>query len=79
MGSHNIKLFAKNVKSGNPNRGGENIQSGYRDGIWHRKMCLAYNDRLKKTKNGRNSSTKLRKNQNVWRKGNLQVLRNIGN
>ena len=39
-----VKLFAKNEKRiGNPNPGSENIQSGHKDGIWHRKMCYAKN------------------------------------
>ena len=37
-----IKLLAKKEKEfGDPNTGSENIQSGYRYGIWHRKMCHA--------------------------------------
>ena len=32
----------------------------------------------KKTNNRRNRTIKSRKNQNAWRKGNLQVLGNIG-
>ena len=33
----NIKLFAKNVKELETNKRSENIQSGHRDWIWHRK------------------------------------------
>ena len=41
-------------------------------------MCHANNEKRKTTNAGRNRTTKLRKNQNAWRKGNLQVLGNIG-
>ena len=40
-------------------------------------MCHVYNVKRKTTNNGRNRITKSRKNQNVRRKGNLQVLGNI--
>ena len=36
----NIKLFDKYEKRiGNVNTGNEDIQLGYRGGIWNRKMC----------------------------------------
>ena len=41
-------------------------------------MCPANHEKRKKTNNERNRSTKSRKNQNVLRKGNLQILWNIG-
>ena len=41
-------------------------------------MYHAYNEKRKTTKDGRNRSTKSRKNQNAQRKGNLQILGNIG-
>ena len=37
----------KMKKTGNPNIGSGNIQSGHRDGIWHRKMCHANNAKRK--------------------------------
>ncbi len=52
----------------------QNIQSGHRDGIWHRKMFHANNEKQKMTNDGRNKNSKLRKNQTFWRKGNLQIL-----
>ena len=57
----------------------KNIQPGYWDGIWHRKMWHAHNKKWEKTNNGRNKTAKSRKNQNAWRKGKLQVYGNIGN
>ena len=51
---------------------------GYKNGNWHRKMCYTYNENKKKMNNRRNRTTKSRKNQNIWRKGKLLVLRNIG-
>ena len=41
-------------------------------------MCHANNEKRKNTNNGRNRTTKPRKNQSAWRKGKLQVLDNIG-
>ena len=41
-------------------------------------MYHATNEKWKKTNVSRNRTTKLRKNQNTWRKGNLQVLGNTG-
>ena len=55
----------------------ERIESGFRYGIWHRKMCPTNNEKVKPTNDGRNRSTKSAKNQNVQRKGILQVLGNI--
>ena len=55
----------------NPNLGSEDIQSKYRDKIFHRKTCHANNGRQKTTNDERNRNTKSRKNQNTWRKGNL--------
>ena len=40
-------------------------------------MCHAPKEKWKKTNNIRNRTAKLRKNQNTWRKGNLQALENI--
>ena len=41
-------------------------------------MCHAYNEKRETTNDGRNRTTKSRKNQNAQRKGNLQILGNIG-
>ena len=56
----------------------KNIQPGYRDGIWHRKMRHVHNEKLEKRNNRRNRTTKSGKNLNAGRKGKLQVLGNIG-
>ena len=40
-----MELFSKNEKELETNKCSENIQSGYRDGIWHRKMCHASNEK----------------------------------
>ncbi len=60
---------------GNSNTRSENIQLGHRDGIWHRKMRHATNEKRKTTHDGRDGTTKSRKNQ---RKGNIPILGNIG-
>ena len=62
----------------NSNTGSEDIQSWYKDGILHRKMCHANNEQRKTTNDGRNRTTESGKNQNAQRKGNLQILGNIG-
>ena len=41
-------------------------------------MCHVNNEKWKTTNEGRNRTTKPRKNQIVQRKGNLQILGNIG-
>ena len=48
------------------------------DGIWHRKMCHANKEQRKTINDGRNRTTKSRKNQNSQRKVNLQILGDIG-
>ena len=48
-----IKLFAKNEKELEAL-----IQSGHRNGIWHRKMCNACNEKWQTTCNWRNGTTK---------------------
>ena len=49
----------------------------YNKGIWRRKMYHAHDEKWKKAKNGMNRTAKSRKNQDAWRKRNLQVLGNI--
>ena len=72
-----IKLFAKNEKEL------ESLiltieyktrTSGYRNGIWLRKMYHVCKENWKTVNNVRNRTAKTRKNQNTRRKGNLQVL-----
>ena len=62
----------------NPNTGSENIKLGHRDGIRYRERRYAYNENQETTYNGRNRMTKSRKNQIARRKGNLEILWNIG-
>ena len=45
------------------NTNNKNTQSGYRNGIWNRKIFLAYDEKLKKTNNGRNRTIKSGENQ----------------
>ena len=66
-----IKLFAKTWLIGDSDINDNYIQSGYRDGIWNRKMCFAKNEERKTTIDGRNRTTKFRKNQNARRKTKL--------
>ena len=73
-----IKLFAKNeieleiltltVRIYNQDMGME----------FGTKLCHANNEKRKTTYEGRNGTTKSRKNQNARRIGNLQILGNIG-
>ena len=44
------------------------IHEEKRDGIGQSKMCPAYFEKQKTTKNGRNRNTKSRKNQNAMKK-----------
>ena len=48
-----IKLFAKILY--------KNIQSGHRDGIWHRKMCFAQKEKRETVHDERNGATRPRK------------------
>ena len=73
-----IKLFAKMEKNWEFDANNKNMQSGYRNGIRHRKMYQADNEKWKKTNNRRNKTTKSRKNQDTWKKWKLQVCGNIG-
>ena len=66
-----IKLFVKNEKRiENSNTRCQNIQPGHRDGIWHRKMRHANNEKQKSIHDGRNGTSKSRQKQNTQRKGN---------
>ena len=53
-----IKLLANNEKKESPCTGCENIQSRYRDEIWHRKMCPAYNEKCETTHDQDNGTSK---------------------
>ena len=43
------KKINKRKRIGDSNTNNEKIQQGYRDGIWHRRMCHTQNERRKKT------------------------------
>ena len=55
----------------------KNIHPEYKNGIWHRKMCHAYNKKWQKRNNCRNRTAKSGKHQNAWREGKILVLGNI--
>ncbi len=73
-----IKLFAKNEKELETLTQTENIQSRYRNGIWHRKIHHASNEKGQITHNRRSQTTKSSSHQNGRRKGKLQILGDIG-
>ena len=56
------KLFAKKTS----NTRSENIQSGHRDGIWHRKMCHASYEKRQTTHDTRLERSEERKRTNTW-------------
>ena len=71
-----IKWLANKEKELGSDINNKNID-GSRNGIWHRKMCHAHNEKRKMTNNRRNRTAKSRKNQNTWRKWKLRILGNI--
>ena len=74
----NLLMLAKNKKRfEDSDANNKNIQPGYRDGIWHRKMCQALYVKRKKINNRRKRTAKSRKYHIVWREGKLQILGNI--
>ena len=77
MYMNNIKHCQKWKKKWNPKTDCGNIQSWWKDGIWHRKKCHANNEQRKTTNDGRNRTTKSWPIQNARRKGNLQLLKYI--
>ena len=56
----NINNIKKRIRTGNSNTHSENIQSGHKDGIWHRKMYHAGNEKLQTTPDRRNRTAKSR-------------------
>ena len=62
-------VFTSGKRNNNNNNNDDNMVE---------KMYHAHNEKWKKTNNGRNKTAKSKKNQNAWRKGNLQVIGNIG-
>ena len=72
-----IKLFAKKKKrkrTGNSNTRSQNIQLGYKNGIWHRKMWHDCKEKWQTTYDWRNGTTKSREDLNTRRKRNVQIL-----
>ena len=53
-----IKLFAKYEKELETDINNTNMQPGYRNGIWYRKMCHTYHEKWGKRNTGRNRTTK---------------------
>ena len=50
MTSNYLQKVKKTKKqTGNSNTRSQNIQSGHRNGIWHRKMCNACNEKWQMT------------------------------
>ena len=73
MYTDDIKLFAKTKnKNGNSYIRSQNIQSRYKDGIWHRKMYHANNDKQEKTHDGRNGTTKSKKKKKKKKKKKMK-------
>ena len=70
-----IKLFAKKI-IGNSNTNYENMQSRYRNEIWHRKMPHDMTEKWQTTHKGRSRTTKWSSHENARRK---EILRDIGN
>ena len=62
--------YLQNMKkrTGNSKTGSKNIQSGHWNGIWHRKICNARNDKWQTTSDWWNGTTKSRQDQNARRK-----------
>ena len=75
------KLFAKKLsRVGDSERINKNLQPRFRNEIWHWKMSCDHKEKWEKTNNERNRTAKAKKKiLNVWKKGKLQVLGNIGN
>ena len=66
-------ICQKRKRIGNSCTGSETIQLRHRD-----RMSYANNEKREMTNDGRNRTSKSRKNKNSQRKGNLQILGNIG-
>ena len=76
---YNIELFAKNQKKiGDSYKDYKNKESGNRNRIWDAKICQVNNEKQSSKNDRRNRTTKGKQNQDDQRKGNLQVLKNIG-
>ena len=62
-----IIIIIRRRRIGNPNTNSENIQSRYRNGIWHwKKKGLASNEKWQTTHDGRSRTTKSSSDQNTW-------------
>ena len=73
-----IKRFAKNEKELETLKENENIQSRYRNGIWHRKMRHVSSKKWQTAHKRRSRTTKSNSRQNAQRKGNIEILGDIG-
>ena len=64
---------------GNPNKGDEDIQWRFKDGIWYTKICYSNNEKRKTINDRRNRTIKSRKNQektkvtNIWEYWKLKL------
>ena len=70
-------VFQKQKIIKTPNTGCENIQVRHMDGIRHRKMHRAINEKREMT-HGRNGTSKSRKIRNLRKKEKILILGNIG-
>ena len=66
-------VWQKWKRTGKSNTGCEDIESEYRDKIWHWKMCQCWKWKVE------NDKWRKEKNQKARRKGNLQILVKFGN
>ena len=66
-----IKLFQKEKNIGDSNKNNKNIQSEYTNGMWHKRYAIPI---MRSEKKEKKRIAWARKNQNNWRKGNVQVL-----
>ena len=67
-----------NHRSVSPITASENILSRYRDGIWHRKIYPANKEKRETTYEWRNRNYHTKKRSVARRKGNVQILGNVG-
>ena len=78
-----IKVSTKKWKrTGNPNTNNKNIQPGYRNGIWHWKLCQADNEKSTKreiVEGIEQQNRKVLEWLEIMIEGKLLVLENIGN
>ena len=73
-----LRYLQKWIRIGDPDTNNKNIQPEFRNGIWHRKVFHADNEKWEKRRNGRNWTAIAGKDQNAQGKRKWQVLGNIG-